>query len=152
MNALRGLIIHFNNQCWIKNTELQVKYSLRQMRPQGSKRSLREVATTEPNEENRHLPQNLRVDHQRYFGWRVLVRTSGCRLGLRRSCMQQSICDDRNKNWWTYVGRNMSGERRFRKRLRRPVTKYAKRLLPPEQPMQSCHPWVAFFGHWLSEY
>lgn len=40
----QGITTHFPDRCWIKHPELRAKYSLRQMRTRGSKRSLRKAA------------------------------------------------------------------------------------------------------------
>lgn len=44
----RGVTTHYNDRCWIKNPELQAKYSLRQMKPQGSNQNLNKAASATP--------------------------------------------------------------------------------------------------------
>lgn len=110
LNALRGVTTHFNNRCWIKNSELRAKYSLRQTTPQGSNRSLRKAAataaerretSTAPPPPPSLLRQNLTTKGT--FGGGPSSELLTSRLGLRRSCMQRSISGDWNKNRWIYV-------------------------------------------------
>lgn len=73
------------------------------------------------------------------------------RLGFRRSCMQRSISGDWNKNRWIYVWRNISGERRLRKRFRRPVTKICETSTTSRSAGAILSALSCFFGHWLSD-
>lgn len=150
LNALRGVTTHFNNRCWIKNSELRAKYSLRQTTPQGSNRSLRKAAATAAERREPSTPPPLppppELNNQRYFRWSPRQNCWLVDLGS-----DVHVCNDRSLVTGTRIGGSTSdgtspGRGGLENDSEGLLLKSAKRLLPPDQPVQSCQPWVAFWA------